>query len=131
MPLSQRELDHQYRMRKVQLYQYGIKIGGVVCCSVVVFGSLYLISRQLAGRQTLVDMAFKVIADLKANKPFALIISWILALFSTGWALTERNLRKRYIKKFHPLKQKYQLGLDSKRASSHLTEIGATNPEDI
>jgi hypothetical protein len=131
MPLSQRELDHQYRMRKVQLYQYGVKVAGLVVCTFLVFGALYLCVRQLAGRHTLVDMAFKVLAELKANKPFALIVSWVLTTISAGWAISERGLKKRYIKRFHPGKREHQLQLDPKRGSSHLTEIGATNPEDI
>ena len=130
MPTT-RELDHAYRMRKLQLWQ---SIGqGIVkiACTLVTCGFLYLSLRQLAGRQTIADLRFKAIADLKANRWLALSVPWGVASLATAWGAGERYLRKRHIKRVSSETSELQKMIDPQRRSSGLSRKGETNPEDI
>jgi hypothetical protein len=128
---SQRELDHQYRMRKLQLYQDGLRRFGFVFCVAIVGATVYFSFRELAGRHTFADIAFKFVADMKANKPVAVGFSWLLTFVAGAWGSSERFLRKRYIQNNHPVIEQYQQSLDAKRGSSSLTKRGTTQSVDI
>jgi hypothetical protein len=127
---AQRELDHQYRMTKLVSFTSVLRavIRLLMICAVCV--ALVFIARALAGRQTFADIKFKLIAELYANRWTALILSWILSITSTGWAIGERRLRKRHIKRVASEQSKLQEMIDPKRRSSHLMTDGTTRPED-
>ena|ERR1035438_10097359 len=127
---TQREFDHQYRMRKLQLKQDVVDRSVPVLCCLIIGATFYLSVRALAGRYTVADIAFKVVADLKANKPIAIIVSWVLSAVFGVWGSSQRYLRQRYVQKWHPIIERYQLSLDPNRGSSSLTKKGATRPED-
>jgi hypothetical protein len=128
---TQRELDHVYRMRLIQFWQDLGRRASYVLCVFLVCGAIYLSCRQLAGRITFADIGFKFLADLKADRSIALLISWILTGTTTAWGYTERRLRRRYIKKNHPVIKRYQESIDAKRGTSGLTTIGTTKEEDL
>jgi hypothetical protein len=128
---TQRELDHQYKMRRLQVIQDSIRSAVPILCCLIIGATIYLSIRALAGRYTFADIAFRTVADLKANKPIALIVSYVLTALFGVWGSSERSLRKRYIQKWHPLVEQYQLSQDPKRGSSSLTKKGTTRREDL
>ena len=128
---NKHELDHQYRMRRIQFWQDVVRRGLSTLVGTVWAAGLYFSVRELAGRATTADIAFKILADLKANQPAAIMASWLLTTGSVGWAASERYLRRRYIKKHHPIVRRYQELLDKERGSSGLTQIGTTQEGDI
>jgi hypothetical protein len=128
---TQRELAHQRFMRVLQLIQDAILRLSIVACYLIVGGTIYLCVRELAGKTTITDMAFKIAADWKADKPIAVTTTSGLAALCGLWASIERFLRRRYIKKWHPVVEQYQLSLDPRRGSSRLTKSGTTQREDI
>ncbi len=130
MPPTKSELKHQLDMRKLQLWQYTIKTAGIVLCVGLFCASFYLSIRSLAGKQTVTDMAVRAYADLRANKPIALIVSYLLTATSVGWAGGERFLRKRYIARNHWIVEAHQKARDPDRGSSRLTKSGETRAED-
>jgi len=100
-------------------------------CVVVFCGCLYYSVRELAGRQTLADISFKAIADLKANKWFGLVLPWGLASASTALAVGQTWLRKRHIKRISSESSEMQKLIDAGRRSSQLSKRGETSPEDF
>jgi cytochrome c biogenesis factor len=126
-----RELDHQYRMRRLQVLSQAwnslLTFLGIAAICVCVYFSI----RELAGRTTFADLRFKVLADLKANRWLAMCLSWGLATTSTGWALGERYLRKRHIQRISSETSEMQKLLDPSRRSSSLSKEGNTSSEDI
>jgi hypothetical protein len=92
---------------------------------------VYLSIRELAGRQTLADLRFRVLADLKASKYFGLILPWGLAGMATAYGLGQRFLRKRHIKRISSEHSKIQKTVDPGRRSSHLSTKGETSTEDF
>jgi hypothetical protein len=128
---SQREFDHLYRMRRLQFWQDFNKRAATVLCVLIFGATVYLTFRVLAGRQTFADIVFRFAADIKADKPVAIALSWALTSITGAWGLGERYLRRRYIEKHHPMIKRYQETLDAKRGSSGLTPIGTTQVEDI
>jgi hypothetical protein len=126
-----RELDHQYRMRIVQAVSVGWLALTRLLCVAVFCWFAYLSVRELAGRQTLADVRFRLLADLKASKYFGLILPWGLAAMATSYGLGQRHLRKRHIKRVSSEHSKIQEKLDPGRRSSHLSKKGETSPEDF
>jgi hypothetical protein len=130
MARRDKDLDHEYRMRVVQAVSLGwqglVKLG----CVALVCTCIYFSVRELAGRQTWADVEFKVIADLKANKYFGLILPWGVAVLSSGWAVGERKLRQRHINRVSSETSVMQKLIDPGRRSSQLSKKGETNPED-
>jgi hypothetical protein len=92
--------------------------------------TVVFLARALAGRQTFADLRFKLIAEMYANHWAALILSWVLTTGTTGWAMGERALRKRHIKRIASESSQLQKMIDPKRRSSHLMNDGSTRPED-
>jgi hypothetical protein len=127
---TSRDLDHQYRMAKLaSLTSIGraalrfLMIGAVCLC-------LVFLARALAGKVTFADIRFKLIAELRTNRWTALIFSWLLTGTSAAWAVGERTLRKRHIKRVASESSELQKMIDRKRRSSHLMSDGTTRPED-
>jgi hypothetical protein len=128
---SNRELDHQYRMRRLQLIlQVWNGLVGLVAVAIIC-ASIYLSIRELVGRATFADLRFRVWADLKANRWLALCVPWGVATVSTGWGIGERYLRKRHIKRVSSEASEMQKKIDPNRRSSSLSRKGETSPEDI
>jgi hypothetical protein len=130
MALTQRELDHQYRMRKVQAWQNACRYCVIAICVSAPFAFLYLAARQFAGKETLADIAFRATADLKANEPISNLAAWCLAGLTGTWGYSERFLRRRYIRKTAPVLQKFEANKNPKRMTSGLTPEGRTQEED-
>ena len=127
---TQRELDHQFRMQRLRVISIGYCRLDVYF--VVIFcGCLDLCVRELAGRQTLADIRFKMIADFKANKWMGLLVPWGTATVSTGWALTEKYLRKRHIRRISSEVSEMQKSIQPARRSSKLSKKGETQREDL
>jgi len=127
---TSKELDHQYRMAKLQSWTSIsraiirlLMIGAVATAIVFCF-------RALAGQVTFADIRFRAIANLKANRFFGLIVSWLLTGFTGSWALGERWLRKRHIKRVASESSELQALIDPKRRSSNLNFDGNSRPED-
>lgn len=130
MPTA-RELNHQYRMRKLQELSSAWRLLVRFFCIAAVCLCFYFSVRELAGRQTLADLSFKVLADIKANHWMAILVSWCLTGTATAWGCGERYLRKRHIKRISSESSEMQRNLDPGRRSSHLSKKGETGPEDI
>ena len=126
-----KELDHQYRMRLVQAISVGWENLVKLLCVVAVCACVYLVFRELAGKQTLADLKFSALADLKANKYFGLILPWGLFTVTAAWGAGERYLRKRHIKRVSSESSDMQKLLDAGRRSSRLSKKGETTPEDF
>lgn len=130
MPTKQ-ELEHAYKMRRLQvisvMWQRLMNLG----CVIAPCAFLYLSVRELAGKQTTSDLAFRAIADFRADRPLALILSWVLTGGTAGWAVVERRLRKRHVKRVSSEASEMQSLIDPKRRSSNLTKRGETAMEDI
>lgn len=128
---SNRELDHQYRMRRLQLIlQVWNGLVGLLAVTIIC-ASVYLSIRELAGRATFADLRFRVLADLKANRWLALCVPWGVATVATGWGIGERYLRKKHIKRVSSEASEMQKKIDPGRRSSSLSRKGETSPEDI
>jgi hypothetical protein len=128
---TQRELDHEARMRRWQIFQ---NLGNSLlrtACIVTPFFFAWLAVRDLAGKQTYADIGFKAVADLKMNEVLAKIAPWGTSALATGWAVTERTFRKANVKRVSTENSKLQKQLDPGRRSSSLTEVGDTSPEDV
>jgi hypothetical protein len=128
---TQRELDHQYRMRIVQVVQDALARLGNVACVAIVGLTMYFCSRELAGKVTFADIAFKFVTSMAIDKPIGVSSAWLLSAALGIWGCAERFLRRRYIKKMHPIVERYQSALDAGRGSSKLTDKGTTRREDI
>ena len=126
-----KELDHEFRMRVLQVISTGWRSLLLFLAVVSVCLALYYSVRELAGRQTLADLSFKAIADLKANRYFAVILPWILSALTGGWALGERSLRKQHIRRVSSESSEMQKKINPGRRSSNLMLDGETRPEDI
>jgi hypothetical protein len=127
---TRKELDHQFRMRLLQVISVGWDRLVQLLCFLIFCTTAYFCIRELAGRQTFADLSFKVIADLKANRWMALSVPWGVATISTAWGAGERYLRKRHIKRVSSEASEMQKMLDPGRRSSSLNKKGETRPED-
>lgn len=126
-----KELDHAYRMRRLQMFSGMWRHFMTFCCVGVICACFYLSVRTLAGKSTTADLVFKAIANLKANRFVALIVSWALTCGASGWAISERRLRKRHVRRISSEASEMQAQIDPNRRSSHLSKRGETASEDI
>lgn len=127
---TQRELDHELRLRRWQVIQ---NLGNAFLRSVCWIGPfffLWLAVRELAGRSTFADIGFKALADLKINQALAHLLPWGATTAATGWAVAERRARKKHIKRETKEVSILQSRIDPERRSSSLTVQGDTSPED-
>lgn len=128
---TSRELEHAYKIRQLQVVSSMWRGFITLGCVVAVCGCIVLCVRQLAGKQTAADIGFKAVADLKANRWIALGLSWLLTGGTTGWAVLERRLRKRHIRRVSSESSELQAIIDPKRRSSNLSIRGETSPGDV
>src|ERR1700682_5805922 len=126
MALTQKELDHQYRMRKVQAWQNVARYITIGACVCVPFAFIYFVAREIAGKETLADIAFRAMTELKANESIANVAAWSLAALTGTWGCSERYMRRRYIRNTAPILQKFETTINPKRVSSSLTPDGLT-----
>jgi hypothetical protein len=131
MARRDRELDHEFRMRLVQAISTGWQGLMRLGCVIVFCLCAYYAVRELAGKQTLADVNFKAIADLKANRWFGLVLPWVLCGAFGIWGTGERLLRKQHIKRVSSESSEMQKFIDPGRRSSLLSKKGDTNKEDI
>jgi hypothetical protein len=125
-----RELDHAYRMRKLQVVSLALRYSFTGLCVLIFSTCLFLCVRVLAGEQTWVDVRFRAFASLSINRWAAIVISWILTGCTTSWAIFERLLRKKHIRRVSSEASEMQRRLDPGRRSSGLSLEGNTNEED-
>lgn len=126
-----KELDHQFRMRVVQVVSLGWQQTMRALIVLAVCLCVYCSIRQLSGRHTFADIRFRAIADLKANRYFGLILPWGVCGVATVWGAGERWLRKRHIKRVSSEGSEIQRKIDPGRRSSNLTKKGESSPEDF
>lgn len=131
VPRRDKELDHEYRMRRIQLFSQAWQSFMRFACWAVMGLTFYYSVRELAGQHTFADIQFKALADLKANKYFGVIFPWGLFGITAAWGTGERWLRKRHIKRVSSEHSELQKAVDERRRSSHLSKKGETRPEDI
>ena len=91
---------------------------------------MWLTVRDLAGRATLADITFRVLADLKANKPISMMIAYLFGFAGLGYGGLQHHLRRRYVERFSPFLQAREKEIDPQRTSSSITMTGDTRPED-
>jgi len=85
----------------------------------------------LAGKTTLAVVDVDIfdinfVTELGLTK----IAGTLVVFGATCWALLERKLRKKAIKRLHEHPKKLETIIDSKRSTSRLTIEGETRPED-
>ena len=127
---TRKELDHQFRMRLLQVVSVGWDSLMRFLCVLAPCICLYFCLRELAGKQTFADLSFKVATDLRANRWLAMSVPWGVATIATAWGAGERYLRKRHIRRVSSEESEMQKRLDPGRRSSSLDKKGETSPED-
>jgi len=99
MMANPKEIEHQYRMRRLQALSVGWESLIRFLCVLAPCVAVYFCVREVAGRVTVADLNFKAFADLKVNHWLALSLPWAATTLATSWAVGERRLRKRHIKR--------------------------------
>lgn len=97
--------------------------------AIVVLGCawfLYLIVASVAGTDTRVEIIVSAAVAL-GKKAW---IQWAVTSVAALWAIGERFLRKRNVRRMGARNTALERRLDSRRSSSRLTRSGDTNPED-
>lgn len=86
----------------------------------------YLSIKCLSGKTTDANIIIKMLGNLKVNQA----VMFIMTGGSIVWAIAERKLKRRVIKKLSDRVKKYETDADKGRTSSRLSDDGSTNPED-
>jgi hypothetical protein len=102
-------------------YAQTVKWGALVACAFFAYKSI----DSLSGRDTFVQLALSLVANLKVNK-------WIylIAAGCATWALGERRLRRKRTKALHRRNKELEKLIHPNRTSSSLPAGGETRPED-
>ena len=79
-----------------------------------------------AGKQTLADVGFKVLANIT----FSRTVNWTATGGAAIWAVSERRLRKKIIRQKARRIKELEEYVDKNRSSSALMSDGSTRPED-
>lgn len=87
----------------------------------------YRMVDALAGKETISNIAFQMVTDLKMNQ----WMSYAIGGCGLAYGLVERSVRKKTVKRLHPRIKELELVKDPNRTSSMLTTTGDTRPEDI
>lgn len=124
------ELDHQYRMARwahvTALARALLRLGMVIApCMAAVECTKYL-----SGHITYADIRMRFAAHMFANRWTAMSVLTLWGSGSTSWAVGERRLRQRHIRRVSSEISWLQGQLDPKRRTSHLNSDGTTRPED-
>jgi hypothetical protein len=100
---------------------------------IIKYGAWVLIARYgyysvvaLAGKQTIADLVFKIIANFTVSRS----LCWVAAGGGVGYGAVQRKLRKRMIKSKAKRIKQLEEQLDPSRTSSALMSDGSTRPED-
>jgi hypothetical protein len=128
--MSKHELDHQYRLKVQDTIQLAIKAFAYTVVGIAFCGFAYLSVRELAGRTTLADILFRGAADFKLNKPFSQLLAYLFGFGGVTFGASQKALRSRYIKKWHPIIKMYEQSADPNPTSSNLTKVGKTQRGD-
>lgn len=130
MARSDRERDHQFRMRVVQAVSIGWRQLLTFLSVTIVCVTVYFSIRELAGRRTFADLEFRAIADFKANHYLGVYLPWGLVGAAVTWAKLERILRRRHVERISSEQSETHKLIDPGRRSSGLSKKGQTSPED-
>jgi proteasome assembly chaperone (PAC2) family protein len=103
-----------------------IKSGAVVG----VAGFVYLMVRELAGKETLASIGLGFLADIKTSRGIAMALVSILGVGGPVYGLRERKLRRDDIEKRSAYIEELEKAIDKRRTSSGLTPRGTTRKED-
>lgn len=124
------DLDFQARMEFHKSLRLITRMIGIVLVTALlsIFG--YLTVRQLAGRTSFADMTFRVLADVKANKPISEILGYLFGFVGISYGTAEKWLRRRHIQRTAPMTLDRERQFDPDRTSSSITLKGETRPED-
>jgi p-aminobenzoyl-glutamate transporter AbgT len=90
----------------------------------------YLAIAALAGKSTLAELGFYLIADLKMNKVVSHLVMAAFGIGGTSYGYSQRKLKQKNIERTSKTIQELESRLDPKRSSSRLTRKGLTRPED-
>jgi len=101
---------------------YGSKYGALA----LIFYWMTDALKAFAGQQTIADLAFKFLADIKMPQWLA----YVFGVGGIGWAYAERKLRQRTVAHMASSKEEAEKRLDPGRTSSNLTARGTSRPED-
>jgi hypothetical protein len=123
--LPRTPLDNQLSFKRLDT-------SALICSEFFKWGALsfisymgYLSVGKIAGQNTFADIAVRVIGNIKVSDGI------ITLLVGSGWAfgLAQRSLRRKYIERTAPVKNKLERLLDERRTSSNLTSRGTTPPK--
>ncbi|MCZ8236809.1 MAG: hypothetical protein O9310_00105 [Leptospiraceae bacterium] len=81
---------------------------------------------ELAGKETIADIAVKLITDMKINE----WLSYAIGISGLAYGYFERKLRKKNIDRLGPRSAKLETLLNPDRTTSGLTNTGETRAED-
>jgi hypothetical protein len=81
---------------------------------------------SLSGKTTLASIVVSLLGDLRINQ----WIAYALAVGGCGWALGERNLRRKRVAELTGRTKELEMIVDKKRSSSSLPVSGKTRQDD-
>jgi len=128
---SKSQLEFQYRVQRLRLFQKFGLYGTVVAVSALGFHCFYECVRELAGKQTTASVLLMIYAALKAPRALAIALAYLLAGLASTWGYGERRGKKRAIARLHPMARQAQAMIDANKGSSNITLSGDTGPEDL
>lgn len=114
-----RRIDEQYSTARTAIRCLAWAFGAYVA-----FGTI----GQFAGRSTDVDLALSLVITALVEVKFLLAIA--LTATACAWAVVERTLRHRTVKRLQGRIRELETTIDPARSTSKLTPEGKTNPAD-
>jgi|SRR5271165_5603628 len=93
---------------------------------VAIFGFMYLMTVQLAGRTTLAQIGLNIMGELKLPQ----LLAYGFGVGGVGYGISERRLRRKKTQEMAEHNAGLEMIIDRKRTSSGLTPKGTTKPED-
>jgi hypothetical protein len=128
---SKNQLEFQYRGQRLRVLQkFGLYIT-IMVVAFLGFHCIYLCVRELAGKETNASILLSLYAALKAPRPLAIALAYLLTGGATIWGYGERRGKKRAIARLHPMARQAQSLIDAQKGSSNITLSGDTGPEDL
>jgi hypothetical protein len=93
---------------------------------VAIFGFMYLMTVQLAGKTTLAQIGLNIMGELRLPQ----ILAYGFGIGGVGYGLAERRLRHKKTQEMAEHSARLEARIDPNRTSSGLTRRGTTRPED-
>ena len=93
---------------------------------VAIFGFMYLMTVQLAGKTSLAQIGLNIMGELRLPQ----VLAYGLGVGGLGYGLAERRLRHKKTQEMAEHNAKLEATIDRDRTSSGLTRRGTTRPED-